>query len=74
MRNGRIRARPGYFDLLVDFLAAAGLADWLLPLSLLLFPAEDDLAPLASCRLLLPPFLPAWVGLLMMCSVVIGAF
>jgi hypothetical protein len=25
-----------------------------------------DLLPLASCTLLLPPFLPPWVGLLMM--------
>ena len=67
-----------YFDLLpVDFLAAPdddllpASADWLLPLPVLLLPDEEaleDLAPLASCRLLLPPFLPAWVGLLMMCS------
>lgn len=43
--------------------------DWLLPLAPPpLLPADEDFAPLASCTLLLPPFLPAWVGLLMMCS------
>ena len=33
--------------------------DWLLPLAPPLLPADDDFAPLASCTLLLPPFLPA---------------
>jgi hypothetical protein len=55
---------------LSDFSALLPLpADWLLPLlPPLLLPVEDDLLPFASCKLLLPPFLPPWVGLLMMFS------